>query len=1128
MSRTPSLLLTVFLAGCLPELTPPPLVDNPTDDWDEDGYTEEDGDCDDQNNAIHPNRLERCDGVDNNCDDEIDGPLSVDRITWYADADGDGFGDTATGEKACEQPDNLVDVGGDCDDTNPDLNPTTEWYADNDRDGHGDPAVTATQCRAPNFYVSTADDCDDTNPDAVPDAVWFRDVDKDGFGNPSITLTQCLQPAGYVPNDEDCDDADAGAYPNGLWFPDADGDGYGAPGDEIVSCLRPEGRVDNSDDCDDSDANVSPELLWYRDNDSDGFGVTNDTIAQCRQPIGYVSQPDDCLDADFDINPNTVWYLDEDEDGYGTNASTLVQCEQPDGYASDAEDCDDSDPTLFPGTSWYLDADADGYGLSSDSVQQCLPPDGRVREAGDCDDTNASLSPETSWFADADGDGAGTASKEQVQCVQPDGYVMSSDDCDDARAELTPSTVWYLDADADGFGTSATTQVQCDVLEGYALTDDDCDDTNADLTPNTEWYEDADLDGFGAGDALIQCEQPDGYVLPNGDCQPDNDAVAPSAWYADTDADTFGDPDALTYACDQPDGTVSNSADCDDTSAEITPNTTWFNDADGDGYGVDDGDNPVQCEAPDAHAPQDGDCDDTNAAIHPATEWYLDNDGDGFGVGPANVVCEQPDNHVLYNGDCDDGNDTVVPDPWYSDLDQDTHGDLSTLRYACSQPNGLVSSSDDCNDEDPAVFTGAPEVCEDETDQDCDGFDVDCLLEGNLTDARAVISGVQGTGFGTALLATGERSLWVSAPAADTGAGAVYLLDLPTEPGATTADAHTVYTLYGTAGSRTGAALAQRSSTELFLTAPDWNRAGGPKGALVLWSDLSGTEGTLNGGASMWFGRSDGELVGATLLTPGDVDGDGTEDLIVGLPAVGALALLTDDTAGGNATIADLTVFPGTGSLGASLAAAGDLNGDGRADFFVGAPDDSGGSGLVRLLVDLHSPVSLEDNTGWSLTGPTDGRAGARLATGDVDGDDTLDLLIGAPGTGSAPGRLGWMTTPLTLEGTALWTDLDASLEGEASDRAVSVMSVLPDIDKDGADDVMLTRGSTLDFIPGGVRSGTLALRATTYPIAAGSLSLEGAQLTSTDLTSDGYLERVVGLPSEDAVYLLGGGVLQE
>jgi hypothetical protein len=77
-------------------------------------------DCDDLDPAIHPGTNELCDGLDNDCDGQVDEGLQ--QLT-YRDADGDGFGNPALLKVACEPPDGYVLDNTDCDDTNPDINP---------------------------------------------------------------------------------------------------------------------------------------------------------------------------------------------------------------------------------------------------------------------------------------------------------------------------------------------------------------------------------------------------------------------------------------------------------------------------------------------------------------------------------------------------------------------------------------------------------------------------------------------------------------------------------------------------------------------------------------------------------------------------------------------------------------------------------------------------------------------------------------------------------------------------------------------------------------------------------------------------------------------------------------------
>ena len=96
-------------------------------DEDQDGFTFEDGDCNDNNATIYPNAEEICDGLDNNCDHEIDesSPLST---IWYQDADGDGFGSSEV-IYSCTQPIGYINRSGDCNDNNTQIHPLAEESA---------------------------------------------------------------------------------------------------------------------------------------------------------------------------------------------------------------------------------------------------------------------------------------------------------------------------------------------------------------------------------------------------------------------------------------------------------------------------------------------------------------------------------------------------------------------------------------------------------------------------------------------------------------------------------------------------------------------------------------------------------------------------------------------------------------------------------------------------------------------------------------------------------------------------------------------------------------------------------------------------------------------------------------
>ena len=156
---------------------------------------------DDQNADINPGAAEACDGVDNNCNDQIDELPATDPKTWYADTDADGFGDALISEIACNAPEGFVANDDDCDDQAAHINPDGVEVCDDD-DADED-------CNG------QADD-GDAGVDSASLLTGYADVDQDGYGDASFESTSCTLPEGYVDNAEDCDDSNALVNPEGV------------------------------------------------------------------------------------------------------------------------------------------------------------------------------------------------------------------------------------------------------------------------------------------------------------------------------------------------------------------------------------------------------------------------------------------------------------------------------------------------------------------------------------------------------------------------------------------------------------------------------------------------------------------------------------------------------------------------------------------------------------------------------------------------------------------------------------------------------------------------------------------------------------------------------------------------
>jgi hypothetical protein len=224
--------------------------------------------CDDTDANVNPDAIEICNGIDDDCNGDIDDEdefLDISTTTtWYSDNDADGFGDAANTLDSCSQPSDYVTDDTDCDDAESTTFPGATEYCD-----------------------TVDNDCDgDTDENSAADVLtWYADTDSDGYGDAANTVDSCSQPTGYVADNTDCDDSAYAINPAATEVCDT---------------------VDNNCDGDTDEDSAADVLTWYADNDSDGYGDASNTDIDCDQPTGYVADNTDCDDSNASLYPGST------------------------------------------------------------------------------------------------------------------------------------------------------------------------------------------------------------------------------------------------------------------------------------------------------------------------------------------------------------------------------------------------------------------------------------------------------------------------------------------------------------------------------------------------------------------------------------------------------------------------------------------------------------------------------------------------------------------------------------------------------------------------------------------------------------------------------------------------------
>ena len=490
------------------------------------GYVADQSDCDDSDAAVKPTALEVCNSIDDDCDaltDDLDSSVTG-QGSYFADTDGDTFGDPLAPLAVCFPTPSQVLDSTDCNDKS-----------------------AAINTKAVEICNAIDDDCDNLVDDAdvfTGGGLYSIDADNDGFGDDiAVPVHKCAAPAGTVNNDADCDDLDNAVNPVAT---------------EICNLV--------DDDCDGGTDDLDPEgaqgTFWYPDVDTDGHGDdASSGVEQCDPPgLDYSDLNDDCADTVAAINPDALEVCNNVDD----------DCDQK---------IDMADPSVTDAKLWFIDVDVDGFGDSEDAgTLFCGEPAGHKLTGTDCKDNDNTVYPGAPEVADledndcdghdetydADGDGLDVLA-EAANKTDPNLADTDEDGLDDGDEIVEGTNPLVKDTDGDGVFDGAELLDGTDPL--VKDTDGDGLEDGAEATAGSDpLVKDTDEDGVEDGDEVADGTSPiladtDGDGVKDGlEARDGTDPLDKSDFHDDTyDGDDDGLPDHTEYTL----GTDETKSDTD-------------------------------------------------------------------------------------------------------------------------------------------------------------------------------------------------------------------------------------------------------------------------------------------------------------------------------------------------------------------------------------------------------------------------------------------------------------------------------------------------------------------------------------------------------------------------------------
>ncbi len=423
--------------------------------------------------------------------------------------------------------------------------------------------------------------------------------------------------------------------------------------------------------------------------------------------------------------------------------------------------------------------------------------------------------------------------------------------------------------------------------------------------------------------------------------------------------------------------------------------------------------------------------------------------------------------------------------------------------YTDLDGDGIVDPSDNC----PLVPNS------NQLDANSNGFGDACECAPSYT----ATASIAGDGFGTAVSTAGDvdgvgaDDIVVGAPMNDqlaANAGRAYVIS--------GVDGSLIWTL----GSATGNPAGEQFGTSIdggsditgdavpdIVVGARYNSTQASQaGAATVFSGASGAAVTVESGyptASNWLGTSVAVL--------GQVDGDALSDYAGGAPnkseyGSGTVYVIQGTNGSGGAIIDTINGLAGD-YLGSSLAAVGDVDGDGHADILVGA---YGTSAAVPGRAGVYS-IFPTDSLIFGFVGEANGDQFGRSVAGggDYNNDGINDFIVGAPFNAAGGFQAGRVYVYSGQDGGLLTT-----LTGAANENFGWSVSFVEDINHDGFDEVAVSSPGENSFdglvqIFGGGSGLLLYAMPAPTPDALAGWAITG----QPDCDGDGSSDLVVGAP---------------